>query len=190
MRLSNASQNRLQDPKCIDLILELMQPQHKVEMEATKLFICCPMAHVEPIISKHFTGEHYFLSALGGIFDKQDADYLNYVDQLITAQGIEDIYLLQNLSCPFLKSALGQNVKAKTEVEQSLRELYLQHQELFLPQQAFADKCQTLAQLNLYHQIQGLNSFLLEYHPMKYHRFTLHAYAYQPSDRSLGKISF
>jgi hypothetical protein len=188
MQFPNYSKKDLEDPGLIDAIMQLMSPQLKSETSSKKLFICCPIAHLEPIIMRYFNGEHYFLTTLGCRFNWNEQDYLQLVDNLIKEKEIYEINFIQDLSCPFLKSVVQEKCHSNAEAEEELRDLYYEYQDLFSEESSLRQKINLLAQLNLYHQIQKLTTFLIDHRPMDFHKFQLSSYTYTPEERCFEEV--
>lgn len=73
-----------------------------------KLFLICPDCYIEPTIRKVYGDEIFFITALGTVFDIENFHYAEEVAQFISGADVMDIYIVNDVECSFIQSALQQ----------------------------------------------------------------------------------
>ncbi len=92
---------------------------------SNQLFLVCPFGQMEGFIRRHF-GNVFFLTSPASVFDFRDEAYLNEVKKMIRNEGIQDIYLVGDVFCQFVKNALVSRELGFFSCEQLIRELCLE----------------------------------------------------------------
>lgn len=74
-------------------------------ISSNQLFLVCPFCQMEGFIRRHF-GDVFFLTSPASVFDFEDDGYLKEVKKTIHSENIQDIYLVGDVSCRFVRNAL------------------------------------------------------------------------------------
>ncbi|WP_164490121.1 hypothetical protein [Runella sp. SP2] len=89
---------------------------------SNQLFLVCPFCQMEGFIRKHF-GNVFFLTSPASVFDFEDDAYLKEVKKTIYNENIQDIYLVGDVSCQFVRNALISRELGFCACEQFIGEL-------------------------------------------------------------------
>jgi hypothetical protein len=113
-----------------------------------KLFLICPDCYIEQPIRNKFGDNCFFLTALGTVFDLTSFEYLKEINQFVVRENIEQIYLVNDTSCTFIKNAVEGEVKFDTKAEKPLLDIKSSSSEL-MNLSSNEQKCSKIAELNL-----------------------------------------
>jgi len=113
-----------------------------------KLFLICPDCYIEQPIRNEFGDNCFFLTALGTVFDLTSFEYLEEINQFIVRENIQQIYLVNDSSCTFIKNAVEGDVKFDTKAEKVLLDIKSSSSEI-KNLSTDEQKCSKIAELNL-----------------------------------------
>ncbi len=122
------------------------------------LFCVCPECHIEQPIRAQYGHDSLFLTKLGGFVDLDEFMHAEEVNELITKEKVESLYLVNDPNCTFIQSALNGGKGYNTKAEQTFRSLieeYKAHLPADLPT---SQKARKLAKWNVHRQTQQLLS--------------------------------
>ncbi len=88
-----------------------------------RLFLICPDCYLEVPLRKIFGENSFFLTALGIAFDLDNFETLEEVNQFIMAENINEIVLVNDHQCTFVKSAIKNEIRFNTKAEKILIEI-------------------------------------------------------------------
>ncbi|MCA0232877.1 MAG: hypothetical protein LCH91_20590 [Bacteroidetes bacterium] len=91
-------------------------------ISSNQLFLVCPFCQMEGFIRRHF-GDVFFLTSPASVFDFEDDAYLKEVKKTIHRENIQDIYLVGDISCRFVKNALISRELGYLWCEEFIRDL-------------------------------------------------------------------
>lgn len=121
-----------------------------------RLFLVCPDAHLEPVIPGHFSGEAFFLTALGVAFNPMETSYDLFIDHFIEDNGISEICLVADTSSRFFRNVVQGKKGFDTYAEKVLEQLLSKHSTQFEQTRGAWQKCLLLTRLHLAQQLQQL----------------------------------
>ena len=87
------------------------------------LFIICPECHLELEIQKSFSGEKYYISALGGLLEFSEFKFTEELNQFIISNEIEQVNVISKCSCTFNKNVIEGKIRDNLEIEHYINEL-------------------------------------------------------------------
>jgi hypothetical protein len=67
------------------------------------VFLICPDCHIEQAIRNWFGRNCYFLTALGAVFHFNNFEFAEEVHQFVAGEGVKYIYIVNALSCTFVR---------------------------------------------------------------------------------------
>lgn len=97
-----------------------------------KLFFVCPECQMEHFIQEHYDQDVFFLTALGAVFDFQDTELTDSLNDFITKNSITDIFIVNDTSCSFIKSVLENEKGFGTSCETTLLNLLIDHYSIMM----------------------------------------------------------
>jgi hypothetical protein len=128
--------------------------QNKSGMQQ-KLFVTCPFSHLEPFIAAHFSGNHFFGTAMALGINKFEDESLEALAQTIQQHRIQELYLAQDLDCRFLKNTIDPTLKIGTP-----RAAEMEHCKKILSIECTSAKeIHQVALVHLQNQINFLNTY-------------------------------
>lgn len=129
-----------------------------------KLFLICPDSHIEAFIKEQYGQEAFFLSALGGVFNFQEISYVETIGDFIQRESIEEIFIVNETSCRFMKRMLEQEKGFGTNAEQVMLDLFIDNYATIMAGTSLTAKQNRLAELNIRRQALEIlsNELLLQ----------------------------
>lgn len=116
---------------------------------------------MEPFLIKRFGQEVYFATAMGSVFNFNDKVYLDFFQQFLKSNKINEINIVVETSCRFLNSILNKEGKINCAVEEVIQSLFL-HNAREIEQEVTLQAKQTyLAKLLIKDQIKELEKIEL-----------------------------
>lgn len=76
-------------------------------------FFICPECCIESQLRYHFSEQAYFATSLGAMFNDQEHDYWQSVEQLVNDNGIKNIYFVSDINCKVISNVLKMNITDK-----------------------------------------------------------------------------
>lgn len=131
------------------------------------LFLICPECHIEQTINQHFQGESYFLTSLGTVFNINEDNYIKSIIEFIEYQDIKNIVIVNDCSCRFINSVVGNEKGFETRAEEILRVLHLKGIIEILPEKHLHKRAQKLAELNIQHQVRSIKEISFFFNKIK-----------------------
>lgn len=123
-----------------------------------KLFLICPDSQVEQFIRQEYGREVIFLTALGAVFNFGEINYVEAISDLLQTETIEEIIIVNELSCRFMKSILDKEKGFGTRAEQVMLDLYIDNYSHIMAGHSLHDKKQRFAELNIRRQASEMLS--------------------------------
>ncbi|MFA0964089.1 hypothetical protein AB9P05_19935 [Roseivirga sp. BDSF3-8] len=118
-----------------------------------RLFFICPECFIENTIRENFDGEHFFLTSLGLVVDKPSPDYANVLNKMCERENIEEICLIQDSQCTFIKESIRAKHAYKCSENIFLHELFQDNLHRFSSKMDIHTIRETLAMVNIEHQM-------------------------------------
>ncbi len=124
-------------------------------MKKQNLFLICPECYIENAIRDKYGVDSYFLTALGTVFNIDEFEYAEEVNQFITNKSIGTIYIVNDSSCTFIKNTIEGITNSNTQAERVLKSIINNNKKQF---DGLSDKKQLmkLARLNTFRQAYEL----------------------------------
>jgi len=118
-----------------------------------RLFFVCPDCFLEGKIRRHFDGESYFLTALGGVFQPASFEYAEKVNELLSRNEIREICIVNDNHCTFTQNVVnGKKSSCSVRAEEVLQQVYRGNPRTFSQAQDKKEEQTRLAQLNIIRQ--------------------------------------
>ena len=117
-----------------------------------KLFLICPDSQIEPFIKEQYGQGVLFLTALGAVFNFQEINYVEAIRDLLQRESIEEIYIINDTSCRFIKSILEQEKGFGTKAEQVILDLLIDNYSNIMAGASLTEKKKKLAGFNIQRQ--------------------------------------
>ncbi|TXK50060.1 hypothetical protein FVR03_05515 [Pontibacter qinzhouensis] len=123
-----------------------------------RLFLICPASQTESLIKEQYGQEVFFLTALGAVFNFQEINYVETLEDFLKREAIDEVIIVSDSSCPFIKSVLEQEKGFDTKAEQVLRDLLVDNYATVMAGDSLADKKKNMAKLNIQRQADDILS--------------------------------
>lgn len=120
-----------------------------------KLFLLCPASQVEHFLIKKYK-DAYFLTALAAVFRLKEYDGLEKFLSFIRKEGVQEVIVVNDTSCPFIKSVISRQKGFGTYAEQVLVDLLIDHYHSVMRGTSEEEQCYRLAELNVQRQMEEL----------------------------------
>ncbi len=117
-----------------------------------KLFLTCPISQMEPFIKERYGWDGYFLNAPGAVFSFEDINYSEALRDFLEQRAIKELYIVNDTSCPFIKSILEGGKGFETKAEEVMRNLVIDNYFEIMGKDSLADQTIALATFNLERQ--------------------------------------
>jgi carbonic anhydrase len=89
-----------------------------------RLFIVCPFSNLELFINKKYGNNAYFISVPGAVVLFEDLDYLIAIKRFLEENKIDSIYVVADVSCPFINKITDRNNDISNYWEYAIEEIY------------------------------------------------------------------
>ncbi len=122
-----------------------------------KLFLICPVSHMEPFIKDRYGWDGYFLTAPGAVFNFQEIDSSEALKDFIERKAIKEVFIVNDTSCPFIKSILEKEKGFESKAEQVMLNLLIDNYSQIMAGASLAERKVMLATMNI--QRQALDLF-------------------------------
>jgi len=113
-----------------------------------RLFLICPDCYLEIPLRKIFGENSFFLTALGTAFDLDNFETLEEVNQFIIGENINEIVLVNDHQCTFVKSAIKNEIRFDTKAEEVLVKIANSNEDIKSIQNETL-KCKQISKVNL-----------------------------------------
>jgi len=123
-----------------------------------RLFLVCPDCYMEQKIRVKYGSDSFFLTALGSVFHMDNFKYAEEVNSFLSGEDVLHIYIVNDISCTFIKNTLSSDINYKTKAEIALAELYLNNIDSLEELNSDDEKALHLARLNIYRQANDLRN--------------------------------
>lgn len=157
-------------------------------MSKDKLYLVCPDCNVEHAIRQHYGHEAYFLTALGSVFDISAFKYAEEVNEFIVDYDINEIVIVNDIQCVFIRKVINKETKHETKAECELHRLHafnkIQFDDLAILQQM-----KQLAHLNIYRQAEALLDVAFLGNKIRDHKIKLSGLTYNRSDLNFESLN-
>jgi len=125
---------------------------------SNKLFLVCPFSDVENFLRNEYGENIFFITSIAAIFEFKDPGYLSMVKHLITEEGIDEIIIVNDTSCRFIRAALNNESGFGTHYETIIRQLIDQNMPTINTISEFDDKVIKLEELNIKRQAEVMRN--------------------------------
>jgi carbonic anhydrase len=120
-----------------------------------KLFLLCPASHVEHFLIRKYK-DAYFLTALAAVFRLKEYDGMEKLLAFIQKEGVQEVIVVNDISCLFIKSVISRHKGFGTHAEQVLVDLLIDNYHSVMRSASEEEQCYRLAELNVQRQIEEL----------------------------------
>lgn len=134
--------------------IDFINKDHSIK---NKLFLVCPVSQMEPFIKDRYGWDGYFLTAPGAVFNFQEIDYSEALRDFLERTDIKEVFIVNDTSCPFIKSILEKEKTYETKAEQVLLNLLMDNYSQIMARASLAERKILLATMNI--QRQALDLF-------------------------------
>jgi carbonic anhydrase len=118
-----------------------------------KVLVVCPFSSIELFLRQHYGDDLFFVSATAGMLQYEEVDYLKDVIWILESQSVNELVVVNDVSCPFINRVLQHPNNISHAVEKVLQKLYADHKALINHQPSLREKQEMLAMLNVTQQI-------------------------------------
>lgn len=123
-----------------------------------RLFLLCPASQLESFIRMKYGPDTFFLTALAAVFSLKQWDHVEELTGFIERESIEEVVVVNDVSCRFLQSVLTKQKGFGTQAEQVLIDLLVDNYAHVMCNSSVAEQKFRLAELNIQRQIEELLS--------------------------------
>lgn len=120
------------------------------------LYIICPFCRLEYSLRAKFGADIFFVTVSGGVINFHSDETLG-LDEFLKREQITDIYLVNDVSCNFIKEAINSEKGFGLHCEKHLRELSKKISD-DIDKLSVNEKKELLAKTNVLTQLNFLNS--------------------------------
>jgi carbonic anhydrase len=122
-----------------------------------KLFLICPFSCIENFIQEKYGENVFFLTSTAAIFNFNEPAYVESVKEFIESNNIEEVVIVNDLSCRFLQKTL-QNTgeQPRNAAERTLSHLFTDNHSSLMQQPSSKAQLRQLATLNIQEQINNM----------------------------------
>ncbi|WP_026463567.1 hypothetical protein [Adhaeribacter aquaticus] len=121
-----------------------------------KLFLICPTCHLETFIKSKYGHNAFFLTALGGVFDFGNIDYVEAVADFIRREHITELVFVNDISCSFMNSILEKEKGFGTYAERVMLDLLIDNYYAIMEGSTLLEQKKNLARLNMQRQAEEI----------------------------------
>ena len=89
-----------------------------------KLFLVCPFSSLENFIRTKYGNGTFFITAMGTIFQFEEAEYLEPIQHLIECENITEIFVVSDTSCHCINNALKNRMSCVSYSETVIQKLF------------------------------------------------------------------
>lgn len=122
-----------------------------------KLFLICPDCHIEQAIRDWLGKNCYFLTALGTVFHFDQFELAEEVHQFVVCGGVRYIYIVNVLSCTFIKNIITGETMADTDAVKILSTIATNRKEDMDQLESPREKALLLAKTNILRQAYDIS---------------------------------
>lgn len=123
-----------------------------------KLFLICPFSQLEHFIRERYGDDVFFITALGDVFEFEDANYAEVIRDFIKRENITDIFVVNDTSCRFIKRVLEKEKGFETFSEEVMINLLIDNYSVVMQTNSLIEQKKTLAELNIMRQVKEILS--------------------------------
>ena len=117
-----------------------------------KLFLVCPVSRMESFIKDRYGWDGYFLTAPGAVFSFKEINYSEALRDFLESKAIKEVFIVNDTSCPFIKSILEKEKGYETNAEHIMQNLFVDNYSQIMAKASLAERKIALATLNLQRQ--------------------------------------
>ena len=121
-----------------------------------KLFFICPFSQLEHFIREKYGDDVFFITALGAVFQFEDANYVEVIRDFINRENITDIFIVNDTSCRFIKSVIEKEKGFGTFSEEVMLNLLIDNYSVVMYNKSLIEQQKSLAELNVKQQAKEI----------------------------------
>jgi carbonic anhydrase len=122
-----------------------------------KLFLVCPFSCIENFIQEKYGENVFFLTSTAAIFNFNEPAYVESVKEFIESNNIEEVVIVNDLSCRFLHKALQRTgEQQRNAAERTLSHLFTDNYSSLMQQPSSKAQLRQLATLNIQEQVNNM----------------------------------
>ncbi len=122
------------------------------------LFFICSFSQLEHFIREKYGDDVFFITALGDVFEFEDANYAEVIRDFIKRENITDIFVVNDTSCRFIKRVLEKEKGFETFSEEVMINLLIDNYSVVMQTNSLIEQKKTLAELNIMRQVKEILS--------------------------------
>ena len=138
-----------------------------------KLFFICPFSQLEHFIRDKFGDDVFFITALGVVFQFEDANYAEVIRDFIKRENITDIFVVNDTSCRFIKRVLEKEKGIEIISEEIMINLLIENYSVVMQTNSLIEQKKTLAELNIMRQVKEILSNELFLQPIVQNKISI-----------------
>jgi carbonic anhydrase len=123
-----------------------------------RLFLVCPFSNMETFIRRKFKQDVYFLTAMAGHVPFHELKFTEAVVEIIKREKITELYLVNDISCRFMRAVLEGEPLHDTPAEKKLEQLFVNHYDELMQQPTLSARLKAFAALNIRVQLQEMGN--------------------------------
>lgn len=123
---------------------------------SNKLFIVCPFSCMEPLLQQKYGSDITFLTCSGAVIPQQEVEYLSEVKRFIIRENINQIYIVNDISCRFLNGVISRKKMFGLNAEKAFEELYVDYYFTDFKDQKLLEQQYNLALRNISKQAKSI----------------------------------
>lgn len=125
-------------------------------MKKNKLFLICPFSNLENFIRRIYYTDVYFITAMATDFNFEP-EYIGKISEFIDRRMITEMYVVNDISCRFMKGIIHEKCHSGTVAEKKLERLFMENHLLIMNQPSINEKLEKFAELNVKKQISNIS---------------------------------
>ncbi len=111
-----------------------------------KLFLVCPFSCMEKFIRQKYDEDVFFITAMAGIFQLNEKKHLEEIKYFICRENIHEIFVVSDISCRFINSAINKEKTNGYFAEMVIQRLLEDNYDLLMERNKIQEKQIKLAE--------------------------------------------
>ena len=155
-----------------------------------KLFFICPFSQLEHFIREKYGDDVFFITALGAVFQFEDANYVKVIRDFINRENITDIFIVNDTSCRFIKSVLEKEKGFGTFSEEVMLNLLIDNYSVIMHNKSLIEQQKSLAELNVTQQAKEIMKSELFQQQIIQNKISIKGFIITKAENKLIELNF
>ena len=155
-----------------------------------KLFFICPFSQLEHFIREKYGDDVFFITALGAVFQFEDANYVEVIRDFINRENITDIFIVNDTSCRFIKSVIEKEKGFGTFSEEVMLNLLIDNYSVVMYNKSLIEQQKSLAELNVKQQAKEIMKSELFQQPIIQNMISIKGLITTKAENKLIELNF